>query len=239
MNYLTNYYKHLSEQLQEKVNHLQQLLEYKKSKIAYIDVDDIDPYTGEDSPRIIGSEVTKKGNPMGKGAQKYKRVSYYPSYEDQADAEEIVSNWGNPKVENNPTYASMKGEGPAIQVNRGELFQDRTDNPGKGGSEPGMGKKFKKKNLAIALAKIKERETRDMNPNIHDGPDIDRVASAAEIANSQAQKQMGYSQEPDEEPDYDRDPPEAEDAQVFMRMFGQKKTPRSRGEGGGISPYNQ
>lgn len=42
-----------------------------------------------------------------------------------------------------------------------------------------------------------------------------------------------------EEPDYDSDPPEAEDAQAFMRMSGQRKTPRSRGEGGGISPYYQ
>jgi len=188
MNYLTNYYKNLCEQLQEQVNNLEKLLEYRKSKIAHIDVHDVDPYTGESAPAILGYEVTKKGNPMGKGARKNKVVRFYPDYEDEAEAWESVSDTGRPTVQDNRFYASMRGQGSPMEVNRNELFQQRHDRPHKGGHEAGMGKKFKKKNLAIARAK-------DMNPNVHDGPDADNIASSAEVAASQINKQMGSTPE--------------------------------------------
>lgn len=197
MNYLTNYYKNLSEQLQEKVNHLEQLLEYQTKKTTYLDVVDVDPYTGESVPRIIGTEVTKKGNPLGKGAKKTQTVSIYPGMgaiksmgSDQEElAWETVSDWGNPTVENNPIYAGMMGKGPALEVGTSELFKDTTDLRRKGGSEPGMGKKAKKKDLAIALAKIRSQQTRDLNPNVHDSPDPDTTASSTEVALSQQMRQ--------------------------------------------------
>ena len=47
MNYLTNYYKNLSEQLQEKVNHLQNLLEeYPKNKVKGMKLSIIDRVSG-------------------------------------------------------------------------------------------------------------------------------------------------------------------------------------------------
>lgn len=164
MNYLTNYYKNLSEQLQAQVNHLEQLLEYKKKHVTHLDVVDVDPYTGEDVPRIIGTEVTKHGNPVGKGARKEKLLSTYPGMgairnvgsDQEALAWETVSNSGRPTVENNPIYASLKGKGPALEVGSGEIFQEPSDTRRKGGSERGMGKKAKKKALAIALAKHKK-----------------------------------------------------------------------------------
>ena len=200
MDYLTNYYKNLSEQLQEKVNHLEQLLEYRKKSTMYIDVDDVDPYTGESVPRIIGTEVTKHGNPVGKGARQNARFSTYPGMgairnvgdDQEALAWEIVSNSGRPTVEDNPIYASMKGKGPALEVGSGEVFQDPSDLRRKGGSEPGMGKKARKKALAISLAQIRARNAgRDLHPNAHDGPDPDFTASSAEVVASQQRRQFG------------------------------------------------
>ena len=166
MDYVTNYYKDLCEQLQEQVNQLEQLLEYRKRSIVHLDVDDVDPYTGESVPRIIGTEVTKQGNPLGKGARKTARFSTYPGMgairnvgdDQEALAWEIVSNSGRPTVQDNPIFASMIGKGPALQVGSGEIFQERSDRRRKGGSEPGRGVKAKKKNLAIALAKNKKKD---------------------------------------------------------------------------------
>ena len=206
MDYLTNYYKNLSEQLQHRVNNLKQLLEYRKKSTVHLDVVDVDPYTGEDVPRIMGTEVTKKGNPLGKGARKEKIFSVYPgmgAIRNVGDQEyltrDIVSNSGRPTVQDNPIYASMLGKGPALEVGSGEVFHNRSDMRRKGGSEPGMGKKFKKKNLAIALAKTEaqqaQRAARDLHPNVHDGPDPDTTASSMEVAASQQRRQLG--QQPD------------------------------------------
>ncbi len=194
MDYLTNYYKNLSEQLQEKFNNLEQLLEYRKKSTTYLDVVDVDPYTGEDAPRIIGTEVTKKGNPMGKGAKKEKTVSIYPGMgaiqsmgSDQEElAWETVRDSGRPTVENNPIYASMHGKGPAIQVKTAELFQDSSDIRTKGGSIPGTGQKLRQKNYAQRMAGY-----RDLHPDVHDSADPDTIASAIEVVASQQRRQLG------------------------------------------------
>ena len=160
MDYVTNYYKNICEQLHAKANYLENLiLEYRKTAPVYVDVDDIDPYTGEDTVKIIGNLATKKGNPSGKGAMKNRSVSFYPSTafntirnyrgDQEADAEEIVADWGRPRVEDNPIYASMKGKGPPLEVERNEIERERTR---RGGSKPGTGKKVKKKERAIRRA---------------------------------------------------------------------------------------
>jgi hypothetical protein len=164
MNYLTQHYKNLSEQLQGQLNHLENLiLEYRKTTTQKVSIDDIG-YEGEPVPLITGTVVTKKGNPAGKGAAKDRAVAFYPgmgampnygkgipSGTDEADAEEAIADWGRPTVENNPIYASMKGKGPAQDVRRGELFNPSRYND-KGGSVPGTGKKVKKKEQAIRSA---------------------------------------------------------------------------------------
>jgi hypothetical protein len=161
MNYLTNYYRNLSEQLQEKVNYLENLiLEYKKKPIEKVDIRDVE-VTGEDVPMLHGRIVTKRGNPAGKGAAKEKNVTFYPgmgsmpnySGNDEEDAWEIIRDTGNPTVENNPIYASMKGKGEPQEVRADEIRQKGLDRV-RGHSVPGTGQKVKKKNLAIALAKI-------------------------------------------------------------------------------------
>ena len=55
MNYLTNYYKNLSEQLQEKVNHLQKLLEANEEEdTVEVTIDDSERDEGEYHPTIKG-----------------------------------------------------------------------------------------------------------------------------------------------------------------------------------------
>lgn len=165
MNYLTNYYKNLSEQLQEELNNLENvILEYRKTKTRKVRIDDIEN-DGEEVPLIHGTVVTKRGNPAGKGAAKDRAVAFYPgmgsmpnygkgipSGTDEADAEEAIADYGRPTVENNPIYASLKGAGPAQDVRRRELFNPSRFGSNKGGSVPGTGQKVKKKAQAIRSA---------------------------------------------------------------------------------------
>ena len=163
MNYLTNYYKNLSEQLQAQVNNLEYLiLEYRRTKTRNVRVDDIEN-TGEDVPLIHGTVVTKKGNPAGKGAAKTNPVGFFPGMgampnyrgDDVADAVEAIADWGRPDAANNALYASMLGRGPAPEVLRGEIFD--TERSQKGGSVKGTGQKAKKKAAAIRAANYNKR----------------------------------------------------------------------------------
>jgi hypothetical protein len=170
MNYLTNYYKNLSEQLQEELNNLENvILEYRKTKTQKVSIEDIEN-VGEEVPLIHGRVVTKKGNPAGKGAAKDKAVAFYPGMgsmpnyggggTDEADAEEAIADWGRPTVENNPIYASLIGKGPAQDVKRAELFNPSRFGSNKGGSVPGTGKKAKKKERAIWSAEYDRKHGR-------------------------------------------------------------------------------
>ena len=173
MNYLTNYYKNLSEQLQEELNNLENvILEYRKTRTQKVRIDDIG-WEGEEVPLIHGTVVTKKGNPAGKGAAKDREVAFYPgmgsmpnygkgipSGTDEADAEEAIADWGRPTVENNPIYASLKGKGPAQDVRRGELFNPSRFGPDRGHNRPGTGQKAKKKAQAIRSAEYDRKHPR-------------------------------------------------------------------------------
>lgn len=170
MNYLTNYYKNLSEQLQEELNNLENvILEYRKTKTQKVRIDDIEN-DGEEVPLIHGTVVTKRGNPAGKGAAKDRAVAFYPGMgsmpnyggrgTDEADAEEAIADWGRPTVDNNPIWASMMGRGPAQDVSRRELFNPSRFGSNKGGSVPGTGQKAKKKAQAIRSAEYDRKHPR-------------------------------------------------------------------------------
>ena len=59
MDYLTNYYKNLCDQLQEQVNNLEYLiLEYRKTQTQRVEVDDLE-WDGNPVPLIHGTVVTK------------------------------------------------------------------------------------------------------------------------------------------------------------------------------------
>lgn len=194
MNYLTQHYKNMSEQLQEQLNHLENLiLEYRKTPTQKVRIDDIEN-DGEEVPLIHGTVVTTKGNPAGKGAAKDRAVAFYPGMgsmpnysgggTDEADAEEAIADWGRPTVDNNPIYASMKGKGPAQDVRRAELFNPSRFGSNKGGSVPGTGKKAMKKERAIYSAEYDARQQARSQP-INSKPAgmklsiIDRVGGSA------------------------------------------------------------
>lgn len=161
MDYLTKYYKNLSEQLQEQVIQLENvLLEYRKKAISHVDIHDVEN-TRDDSPMLHGRIVTKKGNPAGKGAAKEKNIAFYsgmgsmPNYpgDDVADAWETITNSGRPTVENNPIYANLMGKGSPQEVRTAEIFDNERRR--RGHSEKGKGQKARKKKIAIDMAKAK------------------------------------------------------------------------------------
>jgi hypothetical protein len=167
MNYLTNYYKNLSEQLQEQVNHLENLiLEYRKTRTQRVDIHDVER-TGEDVPMLHGVVVTKKGNPAGKGAAKQKPVVFYPGMgampnypgakhgQDEIDAWETITDSGRPTVEGNPIYANLMGKGPAQEVVRGEISSGEKRR--RGHSVKGTGQKEKKKKEAIRREEFRQK----------------------------------------------------------------------------------
>jgi len=159
---LSNTYINLTEE-----NNAKKLLEYKKPKTRYLDVFDMER-RGEavDPPTLIGTEVTKQGNPVGKGARQNRVFAYTPEYGSfiAQSAEDADLIHPTTDVTNNPVMASMRGVGPAIPVDvTGRPDYDQEDTRSyhvrtKGGSVPGMGKKAQKRELAIELAKIRKRE---------------------------------------------------------------------------------
>jgi hypothetical protein len=164
MDSLTNYYRNLCEQLQQQVDYLENLFEYRTTKTQRVDIHDIER-GHEDVPLIHGRVVTKKGNAAGKGAAKERNVGFYPGMgsmpnygragQDEADAWETISNSGNPTAENNPIFANLMGKGPAQDVRRAEIFN--TERNRKGGSVKGTGKKAQKKAKAIRSAEYDRR----------------------------------------------------------------------------------
>ena len=168
MDYITNHYKNLCEQLQGRVNHLENLiLEYRKKRISHVDIHDVER-TGDDAPMLHGRIVTKHGNPAGKGAAKEKDIAFYPGmgampnyrgFDDVADAWETITNSGRPTVQDNPIYANLMGKGPAQEVRTAEIFDNERRR--RGHSEKGKGQKARKKRIAIDMAKAKaDRERR-------------------------------------------------------------------------------
>jgi hypothetical protein len=163
-------YKKFVDEIDEQINYLANyrdnlILEYRKTKTQRVEVDDLE-WDGNPVPLIHGTVVTKKGNPAGKGAAKTNPVAFYPGMgsmpnyggNDEADAEEILADWGRPNVADNALYASLKGKGPAPEVRRAEIFD--TGRNRKGGSVKGTGKKVKKKEKAIRSAEYDRRNER-------------------------------------------------------------------------------
>ena len=164
MDYLTQYYRNLCEQLQKEVDYLENLFEYITTKTQRVDIHDIER-GHEDVPLIHGRVVTKKGNAAGKGAAKERNVGFYPGMgsmpnygrtgRDEADAIEAIADWGRPNANDNPIYANLMGKGPAQEVRRAEIFD--TERNRKGGSVKGTGKKARKKAKAIRSAEYDRR----------------------------------------------------------------------------------
>jgi len=131
MNYLTNYYKNLSEQLQEQVNHLEALLAEANTRL--VDVGDVE-HVGQGEYTIVGKIADGKG----KGAQKTRGVYFEP------EIGRPMSDYHN---------AARIGAEP-IEVPENELNYEPHS---KGHHVHGRGKKSIKKALAVAKAKREQQ----------------------------------------------------------------------------------
>jgi hypothetical protein len=200
MNYLTNYYKNLSEQLQEQINHLEALIAEAKRidpktgkaiSTREIKVTDYLSDSGEDVPLVMGRYADGKG----KGAQKTKEVRFYPgrAFLDIPDAHsefQLAQDLGsdNPLTppSENPIHQAVMTD-KSMVVNPDEMWEVGGR---KGGSRPGSGKKVMKKRLAIDAARFNQTPTgQDTN---QDG-DIDGADIAQTISNIAQDPRKGWN----------------------------------------------
>lgn len=173
MSYLTNYYKNLCEELEQKINYLESHLnEARKAMnvktgqmvpVRRVDVQDFDPYTGEGVPMMLGQYADGRG----KGAQKTREVQFYPgdavpnltrSQEDEAAyvlTDPGANTWGG-----NDTFSkAISRSGSPLDIVASELSEIR---PRKAGSAArGRGKKAMKKKMAIIRAKYKDKSVNE------------------------------------------------------------------------------
>ena len=172
MNYLTNYYKNLCEELEQKINYLESHLnEARKVKdvktgrevpVRKVDVQDFE-WTGEDVPMMMGQYADGKG----KGAQKTREVQFYPGYAvpqlsgtaETMDAQELGSNDPYSPDKNNVFSNAMRRGGSPIDVVASEVSEVRGKKAGS--AARGRGKKAMKKKMAIIRAKYKDKSVNE------------------------------------------------------------------------------
>ena len=115
MDYLTNYYKNLCEQLQAKVNYLEQtILEAQRSTEDVI-IDDAETDEGEYTPTLIGHLAKGKGSKRGRTV-KIEPGNAIPGESKQTEihhARELASG----DADKNNIYTT----GKAIKVNKSEM----------------------------------------------------------------------------------------------------------------------
>ncbi len=102
MNYLTNYYKNLSEQLQQRVNHLQKLLKESETKTRIIpSVMPVQPTSG--NPNKPSAEEPKTNFPGAWGTEQYPTAPMEPQNFDKWSA-------NNPKPNPSNFEGGQEGE---------------------------------------------------------------------------------------------------------------------------------
>ena len=173
MDYLTNYYKNLCEQLQEQVNHIEAVLaEARRMTRDVMDVNtgkmvptrqvEVQDWLENDSgyermPTVWGQYTDNRG----KGSQKNRKVSFIPGnslpgvvrVKEIEDAEELGHNWGAPPGENVFMQGIQIGASP-LDVRASEIEEIRD----RGNNRKGSGKKYQKKLLAQIRAEYAARQ---------------------------------------------------------------------------------
>ena len=115
MNYLTQHYKNLAEQLQEKVNHLQNLISEAQKETEDVIIDDAERDEGEYHPTLQGRLA------KGKGKKKGRKVDVEPGsaivgvskQTEIDDAHELADG----DADNNNIYTT----GRPLKVNKSEI----------------------------------------------------------------------------------------------------------------------
>jgi len=115
MNYLTNYYKNLSEQLQEKVNHLQNLISEAQKETEDVIIDDAERDEGEYHPTLQGRLA------KGKGSKRGRQVNIEPGRAIVGVSKETEINDAHELANGDADKDNIYKTGKAIKVNKSEI----------------------------------------------------------------------------------------------------------------------
>ncbi len=159
MNYLTNYYKTLSEQLQEQVNHLENILIEAKKKMV------VDKKTGRkvEVKKVVLKDVDPNNDSFvisqtkGKGAARERTGSLpmtgaFPQFGSSIEAQ-YVDAINSPRLEPENPISTSYGGGSPIEVDASQIRMDPRE---KGRNVKGAGKKRQKEEMARSAAETRK-----------------------------------------------------------------------------------
>ena len=117
MNYLTNFYKNLCEQLQAKVNYLEQTILEGQKDTEDVIIDDAETEEGEYTPTLIGRIAKGKGAKRGRTV-KIEPGNAIPGESKQTEIHHAVQ-LANGDADKNNIYTT----GKAIKVNKSQMHK--------------------------------------------------------------------------------------------------------------------
>ncbi len=115
MNYLTNYYKNLCEQLQEKLNYLEKEILEAKRETEYVIIDDAEKEEGEYTPTLQG-RIAK-----GKGAKRGKQVDIEPGHAIPGESKQTEIHHAIELANGDADKNNIYKTGKAIKVNKSAM----------------------------------------------------------------------------------------------------------------------
>ena len=115
MNYLTTHYKNLAEQLQEKVNHLQNLISEAQKETEDVIIDDAERDEGEYHPTLQGRLA------KGKGQKKGRQVNIEPGRAIPGVSKETEISDAHELADDEADKNNIYKTGKAIKVNKSEI----------------------------------------------------------------------------------------------------------------------
>jgi len=115
MNYLTTHYKNLAEQLQEKVNHLQNLISEAQKETEDVIIDDAERDEGEYHPTLQGHLA------KGKGSKRGRQVNVEPGRAIPGVSKETEIGDAHELADDDADKNNIYKTGKAIKVNKSEI----------------------------------------------------------------------------------------------------------------------
>jgi hypothetical protein len=115
MNYLTNYYKNLSEQLQEKVNYLEKIILEAQRETEHVIIDDAETEEGEYTPTLQGRLA------KGKGAKRGRQVDIEPGDAIPGESKQTEIHHAVELANGDADKDNIYKTGKAIKVNKSSI----------------------------------------------------------------------------------------------------------------------
>ena len=115
MDYLTNYYKHLSEQLQEKIDILNQAILEAQRDTEDVIITDAEREEGEDTPNLIGHLA------KGKGAKRGRPVTIEPGHAIPGESKQTEIHHAVELANGDADKDNIYTSGKPLRVNKSEI----------------------------------------------------------------------------------------------------------------------